>query len=121
MGTTRMPTPFRPKKASGNEQNVYWIRKKVPARYRSLVGRTEVWRSLKTIDGRTANAQIGGVSEDLEREWERLALEAKRGSKDSPSKVPLTHQDLFALQRETHVRLRDAHVAEPGPGFAALR
>jgi hypothetical protein len=30
MGTTRMPTPIRPKKANGREQNVYWIRKKVP-------------------------------------------------------------------------------------------
>lgn len=26
MGTTRMPTPIRPKKANGKEQNVYWIR-----------------------------------------------------------------------------------------------
>jgi hypothetical protein len=25
-----MPTPIRPKKANGKEQNVYWIRKKVP-------------------------------------------------------------------------------------------
>ena len=33
----------------------------------------------------------------------------------------MRHQDLFAIQRETHVRLRDAHVAEPGTGFAALR
>ena len=38
-----MPTPISPKKANGREQNVYWIRKKVPARYRALVGRTEVW------------------------------------------------------------------------------
>ena len=57
-----MPTPFRPKKASGNEQNVYWIRKKVPSRFRALVGKGEVWRSLKTIDRRTANARIAARS-----------------------------------------------------------
>ena len=121
MGTTKMPTPFRPKKANGNEQNVYWIRKKVPARYRALVGRTEVWRSLRTTDRRTANARIAVASEELDREWARLALEAKRGSKDSPGKAALTHQDLFAIQRETHIRIRDAHIAEPGTGLAALR
>ncbi|MCP1761113.1 DUF6538 domain-containing protein [Bradyrhizobium japonicum] len=114
-----MPTPFRPKKASGNEQNVYWIRKKVPKRYRALVGKTEVWRSLKTTDRRTANARIAVASVELEREWELLALEAKRGPK--APKAGLAHQDLFAIQRETHVRIRDAHIAEPGTGFGALR
>jgi integrase len=58
MGTTRMPTPIRPRKANGKEQNVYWIRKKVPERYRAVVGKTEVWRSLKTTDRRTANQRI---------------------------------------------------------------
>ncbi|MGT2503253.1 DUF6538 domain-containing protein [Bradyrhizobium guangxiense] len=114
-----MPTPFRPTKASGNEQNVYWIRKKVPKRYRALVGKTEVWRSLKTTDRRTANARIAVASVELEREWELLALEAKRGPKTP--KAGLAHQDLFAIQRETHVRIRDAHIAEPGTGFGALR
>jgi hypothetical protein len=36
MGTTKMPTPMRPKKANGERQNVFWIRKKVPAGYRAL-------------------------------------------------------------------------------------
>lgn len=36
-------------------------------------------------------------------------------------KAGLAHQDLFAIQRETHVRIRDAHIAEPGTGFGALR
>jgi hypothetical protein len=120
MGTTRMPTPIRPKKANGKQQNVYWIRKKVPGRYRAVVGKTEVWRSLKTVDRRTANARIAVVSDELEREWARLALEAKRGSKDSAGKTGLTHQDLYALQRETHVAIRDARIAEPG-GFGAVR
>jgi integrase len=121
MGTTKMPTPIRPKKANGKEQKVYWIRKKVPARYRALVGRTEVWRSLKTTDRRTANARIAVASDAFEREWARLALEAKRNPKDSPGKAGLTHQDLYALQRETHLAIRDARVAEPGTGFGTLR
>jgi integrase len=121
MGTTKMPTPIRPKKANGKEQNVYWIRKKVPARYRAVVGRTEVWRSLKTIDRRTANLRIAVVSAELEQEWSRLALEAKRGPKDSSDAGRLTHQDLYAIQRETHIRIRDANMSEPGSGFALLK
>jgi integrase len=121
MGTTRMPTPFRPKKASGHEQNVYWIRKKVPARYRALVGQTEVWRSLKTTDRRTANARIAVASVELEREWECLAIEAKRGPDGSARKAGLTHQDLFAIQREIHIRIRDANIGEPGTGLGSLR
>lgn len=119
MGTTKMPTPIRPKKANGKELNVYWIRKKVPERYRALVGKTEVWRSLKTKDRRTANERVVGESIKIEREWADLALEAKRDPKASAA--GLTHQDLYAIQRETHIRIRDAHSAEPGSGFGALR
>jgi integrase len=121
MGTTKMPTPIRPKKANGKEQNVYWIRKKVPQRYRALVGKSEVWRSLKTTDRRTANARIAVASEELEREWARLAAEAKCGPKTGAGEPRLTHQDLHALRGNAHVQIRDAHIAEPGTGFAALR
>ena len=55
----------------------------MPERYRALVGTTEVWRSLKTTDRRTANERIAVASAELEREWARLTLEAARGSKDS--------------------------------------
>jgi hypothetical protein len=116
-----MPTPLRPKKANGREQSVYWIRKKVPKRYRALVGKSEIWRSLKTTDRRTANARIAVASDELEREWARLASEARRDSKDSSGTGRLTHQDLYAIQRKTHVGIRDARIAEPGTGFAALR
>ena len=121
MRTTRMPTPIRPKKANGKEQNVYWIRTKVPARYRALVGKTEVWRSLKTADRRTASLRIAVVSAELEQELTRLALEAKQGPKHSSGAGRLTHQDLYAIQGEVHVAIRDAHKAEPGTGFGALR
>jgi integrase len=122
MGTTKMPTPIRPKKANGKEQNVYWIRKKVPGRYRPLVGKGEVWRSLRTTDLRTANLRIAMVSAELEQEWSRLALEAKRGPKDSSGGTRLTHQDIHALRANAHVQIRDAHIADPGTGgFATMR
>jgi hypothetical protein len=111
MGTTRMPTPIRPKKANGKGQNVYWMRKKVPQRYRTLVGKGEVWRSLKTTDRRTANARIAVASEELDREWACLATEAKRGPKAGVAESRLTHQDLHALRGDAHVRIRDAHIA----------
>lgn len=41
----KMPTPIkRP------TRDFYWIRKKVPAALRPLVGKTEVWASLGTKD-----------------------------------------------------------------------
>jgi integrase len=116
-----MPTPIRPKKANGREQNVYWIRKKVPKRYRALVGKGEVWKSLGTTDLRTANARIAIVSLELEQEWIRLGVEAKRSPGAGPGRSPLTHQDLFAIQRETHISIRDANIAEPGGNLANLR
>jgi hypothetical protein len=116
-----MPTPIRPKKANGKEQKFYWIRKKVPERYRALVGKREVWRSLKTTDRRTANERIAVASAEFDREWARLAAEAKRGPKAGTAETRLTHQDLHALRGEAHVRIRDAHIANPGTGFAAMR
>ncbi len=82
----------------------------MPARYRALVGRTEIWLSLKTTDRRTANARIAVVSDDLERGWGNLAAEANHRPK---AEIRLTHQDLHALQRETHVAIRDARIADP--------
>lgn len=119
-GNDQDADPIRPKKANSKEQNVYWIRKKVPAQY-PVVGRTEIWRSLKTIDRRTADLRIAVVSAELEQEWSRLALEAKRGPKDSSDAGRLTHQDLYAIQRETHIRIRDANISEPGSGFTLLK
>jgi hypothetical protein len=71
-----MPTPIHPKKANGREQNVSWIRKKVPKRYCALVGKTEVWRSLRTADRRAANARIAVASDELDRERAHLAARA---------------------------------------------
>ncbi|MDA9465144.1 DUF6538 domain-containing protein [Bradyrhizobium sp. CCBAU 53415] len=114
MPSIKMPTPVkRP------TSQFYWIRKKVPLRYRHLVGRKEVWRSLETTDRRTAVTRCTAASAALESEWARLGA----GSSNPAARVkptPLTHQDLHALRGVAHVRVRDAHLANPPVGFAAV-
>jgi integrase len=114
-----MPTP---RKRPTSE--FYWIRKKVPDRYRPLVGRTEVWRSLETKDLRTAVRRCAAASDALETEWARLAAASANCSNPDPEAEPrpaLTHRDLHALRAIAHRRIRDAHIAAPPVGFAALR
>jgi hypothetical protein len=67
MPTIKMPTP-RKRPTS----QFYWLRKKVPSGLRALVGKTEVWASLKTKDERKANIRIGAVNAAIEAEWGRL-------------------------------------------------
>jgi integrase len=123
MGTTKMPTPIRPKKANGKEQNVYWIRKKVPLRYRQLVGKTEIWRSLGTANLREANARIGRVSAEIEAEWARLADGAKTSAAVAATVIEprnLSNRDLHALRGVVHVTTRDAFIDHPSV-YAKMR
>lgn len=114
MPSTKMPTPVkRP------TSQFYWIRKKVPLRYRHLVGRQEIWKSLETTDRRTAVTRCTAASAELEAEWARLATESSI-SRTGVELSPLTHQDLHALRGTAHVRVRDAHLANPPTGFAAV-
>nr|BCE70208.1 hypothetical protein XF8B_03190 [Bradyrhizobium diazoefficiens] len=109
-----MPTPVkRP------TSQFYWIRKKVPLRYRKWVGRKEVWKSLETTDRRTAVARCTAASAAFEAEWARLAAGCSNPAAGVES-TPLTHQDLHALRGAAHVRVRDAHLANPPVGFAAV-
>ncbi|MET4449492.1 hypothetical protein ABIB75_007806 [Bradyrhizobium sp. GM2.2] len=118
MANIKMPTP---RKRPTSE--FYWIRKKVPARYRPLVGKNEVWRSLETKDLRTAIRRCAAASDALEADWARLAAGAKRpiSEAEAEPRPPLTHRDLHALRAIAHRRIRDAHIASPPGGFAALR
>ena len=120
MPTIKMPTPIkRP------TSEFYWIRKKVPQALRPLVGKTEVWASLKTKDERKANIKIGAVNAAIEAEWARLradgppAREPDRALEPAPFK--LTHQDLHALRGAAHLNIRDAWIKEPPTGFRKLR
>jgi site-specific recombinase XerD len=103
----------------------YWIRKKVPADLRPLVGKTEIWATLGTDDERKANIRIGAVNAAIETEWDRLRAEAARAASSAEAFVPepfkLTHQDLHALRREEHTRIRDRWMPDPPTGFSRLR
>jgi site-specific recombinase XerD len=120
MPTIKMPKPIK-RPTSEN----YWIRKKVPAVLRPFVGKTEIWATLGTKDERQANIKIGVVNAAIEAEWTRLRAEASRASSSAGAFVPepfkLTHQDLHALRREEHERIRDRWMPEPPTGFGRLR
>jgi site-specific recombinase XerD len=120
-----MPTNKMPKPITRPTSENYWIRKKVPADLRPLVGKTEIWASLKTKDERQANIRIGAVNAAIEAEWDRLRAEAARAASSAGAFVPepfrLTHQDLHALRREEHERIRDRWMPEPPTGFGRLR
>ncbi|WMT76319.1 DUF6538 domain-containing protein [Bradyrhizobium sp. Ash2021] len=120
MPTIKMPTP-RKRPTS----QFYWLRKKVPSGLRALVGKTEVWASLKTKDERKANIRIGAVNAAIEAEWGRLRA-GRPSTRDhdlelEPAPFKLTHQDLHALRAAAHLNIRDAWIKEPPTGFRKLR
>jgi hypothetical protein len=63
----QMPRPFKKP-----ETGVYYFRRIVPDDLRGLVGKTEVRRSLKTKDPRTAARRFGEVAREVDAEWEEL-------------------------------------------------
>jgi hypothetical protein len=120
MATIKMPKPIkRP------TSDFYWIRKKVPLALRPLVGKTEVWATLGTKNERKANIKIGVVNAAIEAEWDRLRAEGTRAASSTEAYAPqlfkLTHQDLHALRREEHTRIRDHWSQDPPTGFGKLR
>jgi integrase len=120
MPSFKMPTPIkRP------TSDFYWIRKKVPQALRPLVGKTEIWASLRTKDQRKANIKIGAVNAAIEAEWARLRAEAARpprlAKKFEPVPFKLTHQDLHALRAEEHVRIRETWIQDPPTGLGKMR
>lgn len=91
MPSFKMPTPVK-RPTSAN----YWIRKKVPADLRPVVGKTEIWATLGTSNERQANIRIGAVNASIEAEWARLRAEGARqpGAALPPAPAPykLSHQ-----------------------------
>jgi integrase len=120
MPSFKMPTPIR-----RPTSDFYWIRKKVPEKLRDVVGKTEIWASLGTKDQRKANIKIGAVNAAIEAEWALLRAETAGGSFPLKEvKLPafgLTHQDLHALRREEHTRVRDRWIQEPPAGLGKMR
>lgn len=112
-----MPEPVRKKNKDGTiKSQIYWLRKKVPARYRSVVGRREVWRSLETDHFKTAQVKCNKLSLDLDKEWEdRLTASLTAVKKAPPSARNMTDFDLSGLQRVVHEQGRDG-IRNPPPG-----
>lgn len=108
-----MPTPvLRDKKSKS-----YWLRKRVPSRYRDIVGRGEVWRSLDTEDERIATVRCVNLSLELETEWEKR-FEAQRAGLPDPvtQDLPLTAlspKQAFALAGEYYREYLEEHSNDP--------
>ena len=119
-----MPSIKMPKPIKRPTSDFYWIRKKVPEGLRPLVGKTEIWASLGTKDERQANIKIGAVNAAIEAEWAGLRIGASQGPKPAAevelAPFKLTHQDLHALRREEHTRIRDRWMPDPPTGFGRL-
>jgi integrase len=112
-----MPTPVRKKNADGSDKSdVWWLRKKVPRRYRALVGSGEVWRSLDTTDRKTAALRCNRLSADLEKDWEDRLRAAQASGRAALPAPALSDWDLSGLQRLVHEQGRDAQIRRPPPG-----
>jgi len=111
MGNTRMPTPVRKKNKNGSDKSAtWWLRKKVPERYRRIAGRGELWRSLETTDKREAAVLCAKLSAEMEKDWEhRLRAATKAAGKSAPPPMALANRELSGLQRLAHEQIRDAY------------
>jgi integrase len=114
-----MPTPVRKTvkneitNKKENKSDIWWLRKKVPDQYRGVVGRREVWRSLKTTDFKEAVAKCNRQSLDLDKEWEdRLRAQTAAKGTVLPART-MTDFDLSGLQRVVHEQGREAQIRNP--------
>lgn len=94
------------------DTGVYYLRVWVPKRFRALVGRDVVKRTLGTRDPAEARRLFREHLEDLEREWH--ALEAASAANLAPQPRRLTHKETVALAGEVYRRLVEAYADDPG-------
>lgn len=120
MGSNQMPNPVRKKdkeKKHGVKSELFWLRKKVPKRYRAIVGKAEIWRSLETDHLKTAIVRCNKLSLDLDREWEDRLRAAQDAAKKAVKPARnMTDWDLSGLQRVVHEQGREAQIRNPPPG-----
>ena len=95
-----------------------WLRKRVPGRFRALVGRSEVWRSLETTDRRAAIAKCAALNDELEKDWQ-ARLEAQEAGEAvlAPNVGPVSKLSLkraVALAGAAYREFIAAHTDEPG-------
>jgi Phage integrase, N-terminal SAM-like domain len=96
----QMPRPFKKP-----ETGVYYLRRIVPEDIRAIIGKTEVRRSLKTKDPRTAGRRFTEAAREVDKEWEELRREP-----ESSTLASLNPQDLIedAMGMEGILDERDA-------------
>jgi integrase len=96
----QMPRPFKKP-----ETGVYYLRRIVPEDIRAIIGKTEVRRSLKTKDPRTAARRFTEAAREVDKEWEELRREP-----ESTVLTSLDPQDLIedAMGMEGILDERDA-------------
>lgn len=120
MGNTALLEPVRKFHYKKGETPVpkgdlWWLRKKVPQRYRVMVGRKEIWRSLDTTDRKEACTRCAQLSAELEAEWKHREAALRDVDLREAAKRPVVPEArLSALQREVHERTRDTHLDNPG-------
>jgi hypothetical protein len=113
-----MPDPVRKKNKDGSvKSDVWWLRKKVPARNRRLVGHGEVWRSLETTDRKTAVLRCNKLSADLDKDWADRLRAAEAAGRTSALPAPtITDWDLSGLQPLAHAQGREMQIRNPPAG-----
>jgi hypothetical protein len=80
------------KNADGTDKSdVWWLRKKVPQRYRALVGSGEIWRSLGTTDRKAASLLCVKLSAEFDRDWEHRLQAAKAVGRTTARAAPDNH------------------------------
>lgn len=118
MGNNALPQPvhkFHRRKGQKpiQKSELYWLRKRVPDRYRKLLGKQEVWRSLETTDLKTARTRCVILSDQLDKEWAARLAAAEEGGR-LPKATTFTRFELSGLQRMVHAQTRDAFIEDAG-------
>jgi len=95
---------------------VYWFRKAVPADLRSIIGKREELRSLRTKDPAEARQRHAAIVAVVEKQWSALR---------KPSQ-PLTHKQIVALSGLVYRTMVKGHEDDPGSssmwqGFIAFQ
>jgi integrase len=110
----RMPTPVL-----REGSRFYWLRKRVPDRYREIVGKAEVWRSLGTSNLKRAVSLCTAASVELEELWQAKLIARQSGlpdpETDSRPFESLTYKQAEALAGVAYAEFYAARSDNPGP------
>ncbi|WP_171206178.1 DUF6538 domain-containing protein [Ruegeria sp. HKCCA0235A] len=97
--TLAMPTPVKDKKSG-----IYYVRVRVPADLKGIVGRAEVSKSLRTRDPSEAKERFAAEYRKIQKRW--ASFRAK------PEPLPL--KKIVALSGRVYFHLMEMLENEPG-------